>query len=479
MAEQIIGPIPPDYHYERVVDGVTVETMPGTGVLPGGSGLATTSIDDTGNIVTPQIKRADPVAPPPPGELDQLSGQGGGGYDPASTDYNRTGGYSTRRTSYRGSGGYSSGGSSSGYSGGGYSGGGGGGGGFVNAPRYADGTTHPFFGGPPRIPGGQFAAQSQEQGQGYRTPAYVPSSGAFAGEGDVRAANPPESRYDGGGSSGAGGSGQGGGGGPSSLYYQVKDRLTGGGSSGGSYPTEQSYRRQQRRADRAYEQYSDELYNPDPLPVHGWAKQQGYKPGSIEAALGDPTMIIGDVIPGFHADNSIAGSTFSDIPMTDLALATFGTGKRGLTTKTPIVKVPQVLRQQGVKPTKPESKRMLDPSAVVNRMAGMYGDISAVDPNGGTWFDTDQLLQNLANTKKKSAVGMQINNAFEEDPASGVRIAGDIVRSVLSTMSGDAASQARLRSVDNAISNIGGDILRRNPKKGYRAISELAKQYLV
>lgn len=472
MAEEIIGPIPPDYHYERVVDGVVVETLPGTGILPGGSGLATTSIDDTGKIVTPQIRRADPVAPPPPGELTQQGGpRPDGSFDPGATSYSNRTGYSTRRssgTAYRGSGGYAAGGS---FGGGGY--GGTASGDFGTVPRYADGSTHPFFGGPQRVPGGRFAVESG--GTDNRQQVYVPG-GAAAGPYSTRAAPTPQTPQRGGSAEGA--SGGGGGGGASDLYWRLRNQLTGGGSS--SYTdTTQSYRRQQRRSDRAWERYNDDLYNPDPLPVHGWAKQQGYKPGSVEAALGDPTMILGDALPGFHADNSIAGSTFSDIPMTDLALAAFGTGKRGLTTKTPIVKVPQVLRQQGVKPTKPENKRILDPSAVVNRMAGMYQDIAAVDPNGGRWFDTDALLNNLANTKKKSAVGMQIGGMFDEDPSSAMRTAGEIVRSVLGTLPGNAASQARIRSVDNAITNIGGDILRRNPKKGYRAISELAKQYLV
>lgn len=482
MAEQIVGPIPPDYHYERVVDGVVVETMPGTGVLPGGSGLATTSIDDTGSVVTPQIKRADPAAPPPPGQLDQLSGQGGS-FDPASTSYNQSGGYAPKSYSSRsygggssrGSGGYSS---RPSYSGGGSSYGGVGGydsGGSV--PRYADNTTHPFFGGPPRIPGGSAAAQ--DQGQGYRVPAYVPSSGAYAGEDNVRAANPPESRYDGGGGGTSAGGGGGGGGGASPLYWKLRNQLTGGGSSSSYTDSTKQYRRQSRRSDRAWKQYNDELYNPDPLPVHGWAKQQGYKPGSVEAALADPTAILGEVFPGYTRQNTQGGTAFDELGMTDIALAAAGTGKRGLTTKTPVVKPPPILRQQGVKPEKPENPRILDPSAVVNEMAGLYGAIGAQDPNGGQWFDTNALLHNLANTKKKSAVGMQIGGMFEEDPGSAIRTATQMVQSILGTAPSNLANMANQRTAEQVMSNISSDLMRRNPKKGYRAVSELAKQFLV
>lgn len=472
MAEEIIGPIPPDYHYERVVDGVVVETLPGTGILPGGSGLATTSIDDTGNIVTPQITRADPVAPPPPGELTQQGGpRPDGSFDPGATSYSNRTGYSTRRssgTAYRGSGGYAAGGS---FGGGGY--GGTASGDFGTVPRYADGSTHPFFGGPQRVPGGRFAVESG--GTDNRQQVYVPG-GAAAGPYSTRAAPTPQTPQRGGSAEGA--SGGGGGGGASDLYWRLRNQLTGGGSS--SYTdTTQSYRRQQRRSDRAWERYNDDLYNPDPLPVHGWSKQQGYKPGSVEAALDDPTAILGEVFPGYNRQNTQGGTAFDDLGMTDIALASAGTGKRGLTTKTPIVKVPQVLRQQGVKPTKPENPRILDPSAVVNEMAGLYGAIGAQDPQGGQWFDTDALLQNLARTKKKSAVGMQIGGMFEEDPGSAIRTATQMVQSVLGTAPSNLANLANQRTAEQVMSNISSDIMRRNPKKGYRAVSELAKQFLV
>lgn len=308
-----------------------------------------------------------------------------------------------------------------------------------------------------------------------RQQVYVPG-GAAAGPYSTRAAPTPQTPQRGGSAEGA--SGGGGGGGASDLYWRLRNQLTGGGSS--SYTdTTQSYRRQQRRSDRAWERYNDDLYNPDPLPVHGWAKQQGYKPGSVEAALDDPTAILGEVFPGYNRQNTQGGTAFDDLGMTDIALASAGTGKRGLTTKTPIVKVPQVLRQQGVKPTKPENPRILDPSAVVNEMAGLYGAIGAQDPQGGQWFDTDALLQNLARTKKKSAVGMQIGGMFEEDPGSAIRTATQVVQSVLGTAPSNLANLANQRTAEQVMSNISSDIMRRNPKKGYRAVSELAKQFLV
>lgn len=223
------------------------------------------------------------------------------------------------------------------------------------------------------------------------------------------------------------------------------------------------------------------MYNPDPLPVHGWAKRQGYKPGSVEAALTDPRYILGDALPGFVVDNTRGGSAFNDLGLTDIALAAFGTGKRGLTTKTPIVKPPPILRRQGVKPEKPENKRILDPSAVVNAMAPMVQEVSEVDAGGGKWFDTNQLLTNLANTKKKSAVGMQLNGLAEDgdDVGGALRTAGDIVRSIVGTMPDSLMTRARMQAVDNALANTGATVMRRKPKQAYRAVSELAKQFLV
>jgi hypothetical protein len=252
----------------------------------------------------------------------------------------------------------------------------------------------------------------------------------------------------------------------------------GGGSSTSTVDSTKQYRRQGRRADKAYERYNEELYNPDPLPVHGWAKQQDFKPGSVELALDDPTTILSSVFPGYERRNTNAGTWFDDIPMVDLALAAEGTGKRGLTTKTPIVKVPGILKQQGVKPTKPDDKRILDPSAVVNQMAGMYGDISRDTGQGGTWFDTEELLGNLATAKKKSAVGQQITNAFEEDPGQAQRQAIQLVQSVLGTGPMNLGTMARMDMVEQAASNLGATTMRRKPKKAVQYINNLAGTFL-
>ncbi len=476
MAEEIRGPIPPDYHYERDVDGVVVETIPGTGGAAGSGlgALSTTTIDDAGNVQPPAIRRSDPVAPPPPGELDQLSGDTS--FDATSTSYNKSGGYSpksygSRGSSYRGSG-YGSGGGG-GYGGGDFSGGSD----FGTVPRYADGSTHPFFGGPPRIPGGPAAAATQ--GQDNRQQLYLPT-GAAAGPYSTRAPDLPEQSSagaKGGTSTGSGG----GGGGASDLYYKLKAKLEGAAGGGGSTETTttQQYRRQGRRADRAYDKYNEELYNPDPLPVHGWAKQQGFKPSSVELALDDPTTILSSVFPGYERRNTNAGTWFDDIPMVDLALAAGGTGgPKGLTTKTPVVKVPGILRQQGVKPVKPEQDRILDPSAVVNTMAPMYEQIAAESPNGGTWFDTQELLGNLANAKKKSAVGMQTVGAFEEDPGLAQQQAIRLVQSVLGTMPDGAFNRARIRSVEQAASNLGASTMRRKPKRAVQYLNNLAGTFL-
>jgi hypothetical protein len=470
MAEEIRGPIPPDYHYERVVDGVVVETIPGTGGATG-SGLGalnTTTIDDAGNVQPPPIRRADPVAPPAPGDLDQLSGDS---FDAASTSYNNTGGYSRNPNyggGYRGSG-------YGGSSGGGYGGDGGGGYGST-VPRYADGTTHPFFGGPSRVPGGQFAAQ--DQGFDNRQQLYLPT-GAAAGPVVTRAPRTPEGGNTGNyGSSGSGG-GSGGGGGASDLYYKLKAKLEGAAGGGSTETTStKQYRRQARRSDRAWDRYNEELYNPDPLPVHGWAKKQGFKPGSVELALDDPTTILSSVFPGYERRNTNAGTWFDDIPMVDLALAAFGTDKKGLTTKTPIVRPPAVLRKQGVKPIKPEEKRILDPSAVVNAMAPMYEQIAADTGQGGTWFDTQELLGNLADAKRKSTVRKQFELGFEEDPGSAQQQAIRLVQSVLGTMPMNAGTLARMQSVEQAASNLGASTLRRKPKKASRFINQLAGVFL-
>lgn len=256
--------------------------------------------------------------------------------------------------------------------------------------------------------------------------------------------------------------------------------MAGGGSTSSSSTTDptKQYRRQGRRADRAYEKYNEELYNPDPLPVHGWAKQQGFKPGSVELALDDPTTILSSVIPGYERRNTNAGTWFDDIPMVDLALATYGTNKTGLTTKTPVAKVPGILKQQGVKPTKPENPRILDPSAVVNKMAPMYEQISTDTGQGGTWFDTDEMLQNLATAKKKSAVGMQTVGAFEEDPGLAQQQAIRLVQSVLGTRPDSLANRARMQMVDQAASNLGATTMRRKPKKAVQYLNNLAGTFL-
>jgi hypothetical protein len=161
----------------------------------------------------------------------------------------------------------------------------------------------------------------------------------------------------------------------------MANKIQGGGSSSSSTTTQQTqhqYNQQGRQMDRASARYNDALYNPDPLPVHGWSKQQGFKAGTINAALADPTMLLPAVFPGYASGDNPFSDSLESQPMTDLAMIMYGTqNKRGLTTKTPVVKVPHILAQNGTKPTKPATKRTLDPSAVTNKVAQMWGDLGS------------------------------------------------------------------------------------------------------
>lgn len=124
-----------------------------------------------------------------------------------------------------------------------------------DAPRYADGSVHQAWGGPPRTsPGGGGG------GGGAAQQVTVPSTGASAGPNGVR---PPRSEglnvsAPSGQSSGGGGGGGGGG----DLYNALKSKLTGnlfgtGAAAEEEGPTQAQYRRSQRNSTqdwRAYEQ---------------------------------------------------------------------------------------------------------------------------------------------------------------------------------------------------------------------------------
>jgi hypothetical protein len=214
------------------------------------------------------------------------------------------------------------------------------------------------------------------------------------------------------------------------------------------------------------------------MAVKGWSKRQGFKPGTIDAALADPTMLLTSVFPGYESRDSPYSENLEALPMTDLALITAGTGrKRGLTSKTPVVDVPGILRKQGVKPVKPENKRTLDSSKVANKIAQMYKSLGTpgADP---AWMDEEQLLGNLATAKKGSILRQNLRTQFDEDPASAMQSVASYVRSAMSAGPDTVVQRALIEDVDRQVTNQGRSILRTKPKRADRIIKPLARSYL-
>jgi hypothetical protein len=374
-----------------------------------------------------------------------------------------------------------------------------------SVPTYRNGQTHPAMGGQPLTPGGGFAGTSD---------------GDYAPAQTVYRRNYPEERtyHENAGTLSAGGSypgmpgptyggrstrgGNGSGGGTSALYDtfaakgnameakvrgmagSIKGKLEGmgGGDDGGGYSGSTStsstkqYRREGRRMDRAYERYNDELADPDPLPVHGWSKAQGFKPGTISAALGDPTLLLQSAVPGYRSNNTAYSDTMESLPMTDLAIIMGGTHGKGLTTKTPVVKVPGILKKGGVKPIKPDFPRTLDPAAVANRVAAMYGSLGKAGGAMGSsgFLDQDTLLQKMATAKRGSALRTGLQAQFKEDPNLGMQSISSYLRSALSAGPDDLYHRALYRNSDQIVTNLGSRILRTNPKRADRLINTVA-----
>ncbi len=519
MAEQIRGPIPPDYHYERIVNGQIVETWVPS-AMPNLSGLTTTGIRDDGAPAAPVIRQLDPVsvggesvipadparlgmvpdAPPSETSPEYAYRADSKAPDLASTGYAMRPGFDLAGAEPQAAAL-----------------------GFpemptgpmpamdtadsmANVPAYQNGTMNPRVSGVPLTPGGKWNMGEEGGDGGYQEQVTQPDTGATAGP--FGTSVPNRQGYYGEASGGykfneSGHPYEGGNGGQTrAIISAVRSRLmakgnameskvrgmasnalggggggtsSSGGYSGSSYDPRQA-KRQSRRTDRAYEKYQDELYNPDPLPVHGWSKKVGYKPGSVEAAIGNPDMILADVFPGYESTGTFGDRFMESIPFSDIAMAAAGTTKKGLTQKTPEVKVPGILKQAGVEPPELEKneRRVVNPSKVVNTMAGLMGGITEETPGGGQWFDTEALLDNLANAKKKSAVRTQMDLLAEDDPAAAMRQAEDLVANVLSTRIATPANIASMRLLPAAAANLGGDILRRKPKKMNRYVTDLA-----
>jgi hypothetical protein len=491
---EIVGPDASGY-YVTYTDGVPgAPWKPDFSQLAAPASAGTTTFDRDGNAIIPPLATAAPLAPPPssaagapatPTAADPTawaagpaprSGPFAAGYTPSAPQGSGGGGYVVPPANF----------------------------GemhddpFANIPPYQNGQVHPAAGGAPLVPGG--AAAAAAQGLDNRQQVYVPG-GAAAGPFETRSAPTPSGANTGGYGGGASWNDQGrqGGGGGSDMGANsalgramagkvrgMAAKMQGGGTaSGSSYGSDTSayrrqqrqYRRQGRRIDDAYDAYNDELADPKPLPVRGWAKDVGIKPGTINAGLVDPMMIRDNLFNDQLLDGAYYDS-LNSTPMTDLALILGGTqNRRGMSTNTPVVKVPKILREQGVKPVKPEQKRIIDPSKVTNKIAALFGGVEKATPGGGAWFDSDQLLDNLATAKPKSILRQNLKHQFADDPGGTLESAKNYVRSALSVLPGNAANQARLASVDRVAQMMGGDALTLNRKHFDRFVGDLAGYY--
>lgn len=347
------------------------------------------------------------------------------------------------------------------------------------APAYADGTTHPAMGGQPRLPGGP-AAQQATPGFDNRQQVSVPG-GAAAGPFETRAAYPVTPDYSGGSADRGGGGSSGGSSLARDLYWTLRNRaearlsgMAGGGSSGAGYSSEAQYRRQGRRADRAYDRYNEALYDPPPQRATGWARQAlGRNKGAYPAMLTDPIHVATE---GMGLDPLAESSTFdflNNAPAADLAFIIGGSGQRGMTRKTQAVKVPGILRQQGVKPTKPEQPRELDYSKYARQVRDIYS--SMVDGADQNVLDSDFLLGNLAGARKNGALRLGIDQQAEYDPGGALDRAKGYFDSAFAGRSDlDRATYAQMAERYFAQE----PLLNRKPKHISRTVNNVANRFL-
>ncbi len=379
---------------------------------------------------------------------------------------------------------------------------------FANVPAYQNGMRHPAAGGAPLRPGGMFASQD-EGGGGQQITQY--DTGASAGPLGVqsprsdlpsllsrRAFDENGRKYAERGTH------------TSPLYDAMRakgdavaakvrgmaDKLgmrrfggtssSGGGSYGGyaSGGSTADYRRTGRRVDKAYDKYNEALEEGVDVPVRGWSKQQGYKPGTIDAVLGDPTLLLGDAVPGYRSTGSFGSQAIESLPMTDMALMMFGTqNKKGLTAKTPQVPIPGILKKQAdLKQPKLEKdeKRVLDSSAVANKVAGMWKSLNDPTTSYGDldFMDREKMLGNLASSDKRSILRQNITTQFDEDPNAAMASISSYLRSAMSVGQPSLARNALVADVDRRITNSGGDLLRMKPDQASRFVKQLAQGYL-
>jgi hypothetical protein len=265
----------------------------------------------------------------------------------------------------------------------------------------------------------------------------------------------------------------GGGGGGGSRYRPAKYK-----TPNYNYSSAQTNYPSQGEINKAQKQYEKALEKP--LPVHGWAKKQGFKPGTIEAALGDPTMLLGAAVPGYESRNTFVSDAIERQPMTDLAMISFGAQGKGLSTKTPTPSLPGTLKKIGYKPIKPDYKRTLDPSEVANKVAAMWRSLNEPGVSYGdiNWMDRDKLVRDLASADGKSILRQNLEIQFDEDPNAAMQSAASYLRSAFSAGPDTLISRALVEDVDHQITNMGSKILRMKPKKASGAVNALARSYL-
>jgi hypothetical protein len=356
------------------------------------------------------------VAPAPDG-VDNGSGGYTGYYNRSGGGY---GGYS------RGGGGYASGG----YGGNPY-GGSSGGYGYGTQPRYGDGSTHPFFGGAPRTPGGIFAQQSQ--GDSFRPQVTVPSTGASAGPFGVEAPRAPQVDHPGMGRSSGGGGGGGGDtrGTIAAIRGNILDKLKPG-------LTDQQYAQRQRQIYRRRGDKMDDMYSSDGAygygaygeqaepKMRGFAKR--FDPQQAEGLYYRPSMLLPMVAPKLNSFSPEYGE-LAALPANQLSTMQFGA--RG--------------------------KAKEGPSQYVNNLAKTYRMLG----NEG-WFDYNQLASNLTRAKKKSPLGSQ----FAKVPLG---YSADNYQSFVNALFGATLPEQSARGMASyasaLIDQYGAKMLKKNPEK--------------
>lgn len=334
------------------------------------------------------------------------SGYGGGGFNPYSSSSSETGGYGS-------------------------------------TPRYANGQTHPFFGGAPLVPGGQFAAQ--DDGYDNRQQVRVPG-GATAGPFEVSAAPMPSGGMTGNyGSRGGGGGGGGGSGyGANSALGQKLEskvrgmaaKITGGGGSSGGYTSDRAYARQQHRANKEYRQqqraYADGSYIYDQYKMRGAAKK--LDPQQAEAYYVRPSMFLQQAVPEFKG-NAVANRRYHSIaslPAGELGMMAYG--KKG--------------------------KAKDGPSQYVNNLAKFYQNLAYT----GDMPDYATMAHNLTTAKKRSPLGQVFKQPLGYAGDAYERYVGALISA---NPTNDSIAQARMMKAQALIDEYGsGRAARRKAGKG-------------